>query len=343
MIRHRWGMLLLCLPLVGCTAGAPPRGEAAFLLRPGSGTLRVMSYNINWDSIFPSDDPLNHDLRAFDRREAFGRILRAIQPDVLCLQEINERRSAQALGDFLGQVLGTMPWKAAKARDSVIASRFALQTAGYQMVTHSAIYALDQAAALVDLPDAEYAPDLYVLCAHFKSGGALEDVRLRGQQADVIMAHVRDFASPGGEIDLQAGTPFIILGDFNVYDTEPAQHLSTLLQGDIQNEDRYGEDLKPDWDASALTDASPSHNAEGIEYYTWRNDAEPFRPGTLDRILYSDSVLEVRKAFVLNTRLMTEADLAASGLLADDVLLDPASGYYDHLPLVADFVLKVPR
>jgi hypothetical protein len=42
---------------------------------------------------------------------------------------------------------------------------------------------------------------------------------------------------------------------------------------------------------------------------------------------------------VLNTMLMAPELLAAYGLEADDVLLDPISGYYDHLPLVADFTI----
>ena len=37
---------------------------------------------------------------------------------------------------------------------------------------------------------------------------------------------------------------------------------------------------------------------------------------------------------------MTSADLLAAGLQANDVVLDPASGRFDHLPLVTDFRMK---
>ena len=50
-------------------------------------------------------------------------------------------------------------------------------------------------------------------------------------------------------------------------------------------------------------------------------------------------MLVVENAFVQNTMLLSDEALAALGLQADDVLLDARSGYYDHLPLVVDFVL----
>jgi endonuclease/exonuclease/phosphatase family metal-dependent hydrolase len=304
-----------------------------------------MTYNVNWDSIFPPDDPQNHDLRAFDRREEFERILRAVRPDVLCLQEINDRRSARAMGEFLARAAGSpggATWQVVKARDTVIATPFELAGAGYELVTHSALPTLEQAAALVDLPGLEFGEvNLYLICAHFKSGGEPGDILLRSRQADAIMAHVGDFTTPGGELDLAPGTPFILLGDFNVYDTDPARHLRTLLQGDIDDEDHYGGDVRPDWDGTALADAQPSHNGLGAEFYTWRNDLEPFLPGVLDRVIYSDSALAIAHAFVLNTEVLADEALAAHGLERQDVLLE--AGNYDHLPVVVDFqVLGAP-
>ena len=309
--------------------------------------IRVMTYNVNWDSIFPEDDPMNHELRAFNRVESFGRIMRALRPDVLCLQEINDRRSPQALADFLTQVMGSgqdQRWQVASVRDDVIATRFELIEEGFGLVTRSVLPTLSQAAALVDLPNAAFGPnDLYVVCAHFKSGGGLGDILLRGRQADVIMAHVRDFETPGGSLDLLAGTPFIIMGDFNAYDTDPALHLRTLAQGDIYNENSYGEDVYPDWDGTALTDVMPRHNGRGTDNYTWRNDAEPFNPRALDRVIYSDSALQLENEFVLNTTLLADEVLAAHDLERDDVVLDRKSGNFDHLPVVVDFrVIESP-
>jgi hypothetical protein len=129
----------------------------------------------------------------------------------------------------------------------------------------------------------------------------------------------------------------VILGDFNAYDTDPARHIRTLTDGDIFDEHRYGVDLDPDWDGTALEDARPSHSGQGIDFYTWRDDGAPFPPAALDRVIFSDSVLRLRNAFVLNTRRLTDEVLAARGLRRDDVLLDPIFGSYDHFPIVVDF------
>ena len=50
-------------------------------------------------------------------------------------------------------------------------------------------------------------------------------------------------------------------------------------------------------------------------------------------------MLGVENDFVLNTMTLSDQALAALGLRRDDVLLDAQFGYYDHLPLVVDFVL----
>ena len=143
-----------------------------------------------------------------------------------------------------------------------------------------------------------------------------------------------------GEIDLSQGTPIIVLGDFNVYDTDPANHLTTLLSGDIDNEGKYGNDILPDWDETGFADAIPRHNGAGVETYTWRDDTQEFNPGVLDRILFSDSVVMVENSFVLNTRILSEDELEAVGLEAGDVILDSTTGRYDHLPLAVDISFK---
>src|SRR3990172_2424902 len=344
-------ILILATPTACIAPPTPPNtrptvGQSSedIFLQKDPASIRVMTYNVNWDSIFPDDDPQNHDLRAFNRVDAFRRILRATRPDVVCLQEINSSRRARDLGDFLEQALGSSgedEWQVVNVRDDVIATRFGLMENGFELVSENVMPSLDQAAALIDLPDTEFgASDLYLICSHFKSGGDMGDILLRGRQADVIMAHVRDFETQGGNLDLPAGTPFVILGDFNAYDTDPALHIRTLIQGDIYNERNYGVDLQPDWDGTALEDAIPSHNRQGVYFYTWRNDSEPFKPSALDRVIFSDSVLQLQNAFVLNTTTLSDEALADSGLLREDVLLDLQKGNYDHLPVVVDFRIR---
>lgn len=50
-------------------------------------------------------------------------------------------------------------------------------------------------------------------------------------------------------------------------------------------------------------------------------------------------MLDVENEFVLNTMVLSDEALAALGPQVDDVAHDAESGYYDHLPIVVDFVL----
>lgn len=315
--------------------------DYGFVSKSNGESIRVMTYNINWDSIFPADDPKNHSYREFSQDDKFYRLMRALKPDVLCLQEIHHIRTHEELGAFLAEALDDhRRWQVVNVRDTVIATHFDLIEDGFEVYTRGIRPSMAQAAALVDLPEERFGhADLYVICAHFKADGGIGDIRERGRQADVIMRQVRDFKSPGDKLDLPNNTPYIILGDLNVYDTDPALHLQTLLTGDIQFEQDYGSDVIPDWDGSSLADVLPSHNGLESEFYTWRADSSPFNPGALDRILFTDSVLQVSNAFVLNTTLLTDEALEALGLQRDDVVLDASTGYYDHLPIVVDFVI----
>ncbi len=298
-----------------------------------------MSFNVGWDSIFPDGDPLNDEWRSDSKPAEFGRIVKAVAPDVVCLQEISPRRDPQQVGEILNASLPLgdgKTWHAHSGRDNVIAARFDLLMPAEGAAGRALSSGRGHAMALVDLPDADYPVDLYLVCAHFKSKGGQANIEARQRQADVIIEWIGDIKTAGGEIDLPAGTPIIVLGDLNVYDTDPAYHLTTLITGDVVNEEEYGPDLAPDWDDTDLADAMPRHNAAGEEYYTWRDDTQAFNPGLLDRILFTDGVISLNHAFVLNTTIMTEEELAAAGLEAGDVMLDPQTGRYDHLPLVVD-------
>lgn len=111
------------------------------------------------------------------------------------------------------------------------------------------------------------------------------------------------------------------------------QPLDTLMSGDIFREDLFGEDSAPDWDDTPISDAFPLH-AGGPFAYTWRDDSTLYGPGRFDFVLYSDSVLEIQKSFVLWTPELSENVLASHGLLAADTQV--AS---DHLPIVVDFLI----
>ena len=352
-IRLSLSMLFLLLllgscrsqPVEGASVTRPPSPLYGidFLEKASPEHIRIMSFNVGWDSIFPADDPLNDMWRQDDTEAEFVRILRAIEPDILCLQEINPYRDPQQVGDILDAVLpldNGEVWRTHSGQDNVIAARFDLTMQASEFVHRSRFMELGHAMALVDLPDAEYEQDLYVICAHFQSQGGEANIQVRQDHADAISAWIGDARTPGGEIDVPDATGMVVLGDFNVYDTDPAHHLTTLLSGDIADEERYGHDIAPDWDETDLADALPRQNGVGEDRYTWRDDTSVHDPGILDRILYTDSVLTVESSFVLNTTIMAQEELETVGLQSGDVMLDPERGRYDHLPLVVDLSFR---
>lgn len=303
--------------------------------------IRLMIYNVNWDSIFPDSDPLNHKWRSANKVDAFRRLIAAIDPDVVCLQEINPARGPKDVSVIFNEVLpleNGSEWQAVIADDNVILSKYPLKTEGYMLHTASNPGLLTQAAALVDLPDSEYnQQDMYVICSHFEAYGAQENINNRQMQADAIMRQISDLKTPGDNIDLFSGTPFVLAGDFNIYETAPSHHLTTLVTGDIVYENIFGEDVDPDWDDTALTDANPSHNGREMLYYTWREDESGYNPGALDRVIYSDSVITAQYSIILNTDVLSLKNTMKYGLQADDVMINSDIGYFDHLPIIVDF------
>jgi endonuclease/exonuclease/phosphatase family metal-dependent hydrolase len=320
----------------------PPRTPTGtFLDRPAGQVLRLVSYNVNWNSIFP-------DVNA-RRAASFARLVAALDPDVLALQEIGQapregdgsrapRRTAADVSQLMTQ-LAPLPtggsWYAHQAGDNVIVSKYPLEMtrqrptpAGHR----------DIAMALVRLPRAAFPRDLYVLNTHHKCCGGDENEALRRKQSDAIAGWVRDARLPGGDIDLPPGTPVVIVGDFNL--VGGPQPLRTLLDGDVFDEAAYGPDFRPDWDDTPLADARPPHNARGAEDWTWRDDTSEFAPGRLDFVVYTDSVLDAVHRFVLDTTTMTPEELEATGLHKNDVLMDAERGVYDHLPVVVDFAFR---
>ena len=306
--------------------------------------IRLMDYNVNWDSIFPDNDPLNHEWRTANKADAFRRLIRAINPDIVCLQEINPARDPKDVSTIFDEVLpleNSSKWQAVIDKDTLILSRYSLKTDNYRMHTTPNQKLLSQTAALVDLPDDEYKQkDIYLICAHFDAFEGQENIYNRQMQADMIMHQVADLKTPGDNIDLVQGTPYILAGDFNVYDTDPAYHLTTLITGDIVNENLFGEDIQPDWDDTPLTDAKPSHNGRELQYYTWREDGSGFTPGILDRVIYSDSVITARYSIILNTEVLSLKNLLKYELQTDDVMMNGETEYFDHLPIVIDFDLN---
>ena len=337
---RRPGPLLLLIALLGLVSACvtndaiEPAGSES-LHQPASSDVRVMSWNVKMSSILPPNGV---------RHESFARIVRALDPDVIALQEVMWPGLATTLSQLMDSHVPLedgRSWSVHTVSDNVLISRYPMRWQGGELATP---YPLPQlglpnfhhgfAAALLELPDSA---DLLVIGMHNKSGAGDNDVRLRQEHADAVVRWIRDGRESQQKHSIADDTPIVILGDMNAVPNASLAPLSTLLSGDIADEETFGPDFTIDWDGTDMTDAKPSHNAAGREYYTWRNDNMPFAPSALDRILYTDSVMLVRNRFVLNTMTLSPDDLAELGLQQSDALYGGDPNYYDHLPLVADF------
>lgn len=317
--------LCLLVWLVGTSAGSAVAETGTFLDRQRGGDLRLVSYNILFDTIFPDENP--------QQAEKFARVVQALDPDIMNLQEVQQpAASVVALFNTIAPLPGGASWYAAYG-DNVIVSKYPI----------TALPSRGARGGLVDLPDDRYSKDLFVMNNHFTCCGndplGWQETS-RQHSADELVTVMKDARTSGGQINLPQDTPMLVVGDLNiVMDPGVYDPLGTLLTGDVHFEDLYGSDSPPDWDGTSLADAHPLHNARGPDDYTWRDDGQNFDPGRLDYILYTDSVLGEANKFVLNTVEMTPTERAATGLEELDITVDQAGSNYDHLPLVVDFRL----
>jgi len=274
--------------------------------------VRLASYNVLNDGVFGGGS----------QGAAFGRIFAAVDPDVWVLCEV-WNHSASETRDRVEQLLPSGPgesWNAVKLDSgNVVVTRFPILDSWLVLPGSRLTAVLMDARPQLD-------SDLLVIANHWSCCTA--DAQ-RQEQADALIAFLRDARTPGGTLDLAADTPVVAAGDFNLVGWRGA--LDTALSGDISDNGTFGPDSPPDWDGGPFATARPRHPDERLAS-TWWNDGSSFYPGKLDWIFYTGSVLEMHRHFVLETRSMTASSLAAAGLEAGDTVT--AS---DHAPIVADF------
>lgn len=280
------------------------------IAKPEPALLRFLSYNVLSDGLFD-----------FARAPSMSRLIQAIMPDIIGFQEIYDHGSFE-VANKIESILPTGPnaqWYHAKEGPDIIAiSKYPITSS----------FAIDNNGAfLIDLgPD--YETELLFIVAHLPCCGNNVDRQL---EIDAIMAFVRDAKAGNGTLQLQENTPIIIVGDMNFVGYQ--QQLTTLLTGNIINENIYGTDFNPDWDESALRDSRPYTTGLPMNF-TWFDEGSSFGPGRLDFIAYSGSVLELTNNYTLFTRTLPQDTLSEYNLLEHDAVI--AS---DHLPVVSDFFL----
>jgi len=291
--------------------------------------VRIVTYNHAREFIAnPATDP------------EFDRILIALDPDAVVMQEFVDTITTNDVINRFNAILpiaGGGSWQVhfglLGGIRTVIISRHPLLMTRVDTIPASDTRGVT--IALVDLPDADYATDVYLMGVHLKccgNPGGSEDAD-RQNSADAManwLGDARGVARPSGDnVVLPADTPILMLGDFNMVGG-PQPEL-TLTTGDIQDEGVYGSDVKGDWDNSDVTNLMPQDPFTG-DTFTWQGSAS-FPPSALDRIFHTDSVTFIANSFILNTNTMSAPALAAAGLQAGDTLPQNTS---DHLPVVVD-------
>ncbi len=271
------------------------------LARP-PGSLRLVAYNVESDGLLDPDS---------ERRQSLGRVFRALDPDVLGLQEAY-RSSAEQVRSKLIELTGFPDWRTVKeGQDLVLASRHPIRRSRliHRFEDYGAAAAFEVALP-AGVPGAPEKP-LTILLAHWPCCNEQQPPSER-QRLEIAQAMVSflDRARSGEEPwPIERDAPVVAMGDLNlVVSRKP---LDVLITG-----------------AGLRVLALRHSNAPFVS--TWRDDESRFGPGQLDYVLVSPG-LEADHAFALATETLPQDILRRWGLQARDTAV--AS---DHLPLVAD-------
>ncbi len=282
--------------------------------RAGASHLRMVTWNIQSDGLFSGGST----------EAAQQRMSQVMDPDIFLFEEVWNHNA----NDVAAQVEVLLPsgagqtWNAIKIDSgNVICTRLPILNSWEIYPAHRLT------AALLDA-SSSLGQDVLVIANHWRCCTADAE---RQNEADALVAFLRDARTPGGVIDLAPNTPVIIGGDFNLVGW--AAQLTTAITGNIADNGTWGPDSPPDWDGSTL-DVVPARHVDARESYTWRRDSSSFYAGLLDWMFYTASAVELGNHYVLETRTMKSSTLGALGLNADDTIV--AS---DHAPRVADFFI----
>lgn len=275
----------------------------------------------------PTEDPLRRDSDESIRvlswngergalrkrgREA-QRVLKAIDPDIVLLQELaNDDEASQieamlenATGDDFEVLIG----EGGGNLHCAVATRLPVTpTASLEPIADRTRNNRPMRAAAFAVEHDE--KRILVLSTHLKCCGRIGDSsdRRRLEEVDTISAALKL------AIRSEAADAVIVAGDLNLVGSKTP--LERLIAG-------------TDVDESELAVAD-AYQLDGRTNATWRDDNQPFLPGRLDFTLVSDSSLAIERAFILDTRDLAPTWLAKYGVQAMDTDIS------DHLPLVTD-------
>jgi len=305
--------------VIDTTFVAPP--EPIPLERFHESDVRVLTYNVQ-----------NHKYHVFEDEQMYPRlerVLKALDPDIMAFQHVHTDSTIDSLitswfPDNAWYRMGNYgpPGVYVDSTDKFVFSKYPILQEKYDFIPIKSM-----SACLLDTRQ-ELGANLLLINTHLWAYSQYD--YLRQQAADEFIQVMREWRAGNGPFPLEDNTPYLVLGDFNMYGR--GRVLRTLRDGDIWDEATYGADFLPDWDGTPITDIFSLHTHIRMGY-TWHRDDLSFTPGKLDYILYSDSNIEIGNHFILNTLAMPEAALVAYDLQNEDTEV-----ISEHMPRIADIV-----
>jgi len=291
-------------------AATPRPVLASPLPKPSTDAIRVVSWNLEFGNVLK-------------QASVVERIVRALAPDILLLQEIESDQSHEAIVGVLQNAMPESDWTlqlgpmSGRLRSGIATRLPASPVQAMQRLTRRGESNARVRAATLAIQQPGFGR-LLACSVHLKCCGVAdgpEDMKRIGE----VLALRRGLAEVEREID---GDALIIGGDLNlVGGTLPLDLLvddgSVLIEPAAPPRDLViAEPLQPD----------------GLETQTWQKRRQSFSPGRLDYVVYSPNLQETR-AIVFDT-----LDLPPSALAAMNLVRTDASRASDHLPVVVDLV-----
>lgn len=265
-------------------------------------SVRFITWNVEQGSIFNNPEP-------------FSRVLYALQPDVICFQELGNNANSQKLKDWLDEYVPERSgWEATVSPDTGtgIATRLPNTPMGpVQMPELTTSNRKLRATTLMINSSQGAGRRIATMSTHLKCCGIAGDSSdlKRIDEAEIIHTIMQKISMS------DSPSAIVIMGDFNLVGSKkPLDIIAANL----------------DYDNSNLLVVNPYVLGDNTNT-TWRDDGQSFLPGRLDYILVSDSTVTVERAFILDSSKLDSNTLKYYNIQEQD-----NHNASDHLPSVVD-------
>lgn len=289
-------------------------------------TLKIATYNL-----------LNFD--GLSRIQDFHRVIQYLKPDVLVVQEL---QSQAALTAFLNNVMNVEQniYSAAPFMDGRDTDNGLLYDATkVQLLSQDTISTSLRLVTQYGL--VAFGQQLTIFSAHLKAGSTASDQNRREGETYAIRSRSNQ---------LQAGSNFLLVGDFNMQSASEAAFI-TLTESQSDDDGRFFDPINQigDW----------NNNNSFVLTHTQSTRTTSFGGGAsgglddrFDMILVSESLLGDGGIDILpgtysafgNDGNHFDMDVnAGKNIAVPDSVADALHAASDHLPVVADFVFETPN